>query len=239
MARGRKREAGVIVTATPIKKRKQITGYQSRKKVSTKVSDNSQRRTVVMPYSAKSTTAITADTVSSTVLNGNDIFTLQPMGRDQMFGLFDKAYVKSSKLKVWVAPSFQITDLTNDLFRLNVWCDTNSAASGSIVESTQRCEAHGGKTICKVLQTAYQSAVGVSIAYDTPMYIEMEAFTKQVTGHGFGSDELSQTNGAAPENKWYWHIEKYGGVTSQENMLQEYILDFDTIFYDPKELNVS
>lgn len=236
MARGRKREAGVIVTATPIKKSKKISGYQSRKKVSTKVSDNSQKRTVIMPYSAKSTASITADTILSVVLNANDIFTTQPMGRDQMFALFDKAYVKGSKLKVWVAPFMQHTSEQNDLYRLNVWCDTNSTASGSIVESTQRCMAHGGKTVCK--QIVVPASAAEYNAMTSPMYLEMEAYTKQVTGHGFESDELSQTASAAPENKWYWHIERYSGYSSANNIL-EYVTESNTIFYDPKELAVS
>lgn len=237
MPRGRKREAGVNVTVTPMKKGKTMAQktYRSRKSVSTKISDNKVKRTVIMPYSSNNNAGMTANTIKSYVINANDIFTTQPMGRDQLFALYDRAYVKSSEIEVLFCPTF--TGSTgNKVSQMQVWADTNSSASASEAESVQRCLAHGGKHVVKTLLK--QSDSGITM-YD-PMKVKMMDYTKKVTGHGFESDELSQTSSAAPENKWYWHIEMIQDVDSDTfppKLL--YTTNTEAVFYDPKELAVS
>lgn len=215
------------------------TSYRSRKSVSTKVSSNNSTRTVVMPYSSRNNAGMTAGTIKSYVVNANDIFTTQPMGRDQMFALYDKAYVKSSSIDVQFVPNIRTSVSTCEAVQMMVWCDTNSSASASEAESVQRCLAHGGKYVVRGYKTNGDGADSWGLVFE-PMRASLSDYTKKVTGHGFGSDELSQTASAAPENKWYWHIEAITQTDSPAEPPQLlYQVNFETLFYDPKELAVS
>jgi len=209
--------------------------YKSRKSVATKISQNGKTRTVEMPWSRQSVFALTADTISSTVIAANDLYAVQPMGRDQMFALYDKAYVKGCEIEITFAPGSDTASSSSGLVQLNVWADTNPGASGSINESIQRCLAHGGKRDA-LMYTAKTD--GDQSGFIRPMKVTMSAFTKAITNHGMESDELSQLITGGPENKWYFHVEKVCNKNTEQCTMIE-VAKFNTVFYDPKELAVS
>jgi len=258
MPRGKKRDANAIqVTVRPntegTKKSKTTVtkgGYTSRKKYYAKVNGQSKTRTVNLQYSTILSTPYTRNTVSSQVTTGNDITTLQPMGRDQMFALYDKVYVKSAVQEAYVSvpiASLAAGSFKTGTFIVNHWVDGNSSASASLAESTQRCLSHDGNHFVRIME-AIEGGNGSSIgtqAYlnGVPIHSKISGGTKSITHRGFDDPDLAHNSAGAPVTSWYFHLEMYpndaAGTQSYTDCDVEKLTNFECVFFDPKELAVS
>ena len=146
----RKRDGPTQCSQQPYSQKKaKKSAYVSRKRNTELISSNTSKRTVIMPGSHNSTLSMGPNEVKHVLIQANNIYHTQPMGRDQMFAIYDRAYVKSSAIDVaWSPPAIWRESGANNgsyIAELNVWCDTNANISVSQAESQQRCISHGGK----------------------------------------------------------------------------------------------
>lgn len=249
---GRKRDANAVqVTVRPngdstarMKKAKTSSTkkYQSSKKYFVKPNVSGAKRAVELIGSILSNTAMSKNTICSVVTPANDIFTNQPMGRDQMFTMYNKAYVKGASQEAYVRiPNHSQDNLYGWFFIVNHWCDNNANASASEAESTQRCLSKDGKHVVKcrggLESTFFNNGV------EDVIHTKVEDVTKKQTRLGFDEPDVHQTSGAAPDVKWYFHLEVYGTTQNADtflfNMEYQTVNTYDTIFFDPVELAVS
>jgi len=150
----------------------------------------------------------------------------QPMGFDQVMAIYKKYYVKGSKLKVRAcAITTSAASPYNNSAVMCVWADT---VPYNVVDSqitTERCLAHGGRTM------------RISNIYSEDKYIRMGSTTKGVTEYGMDDDRASGTDGTDPELVWYWHVVIIPGTQSADVPLSlEIEIEYDTICYDAKTL---
>lgn len=254
MPKGRKRDANAIsVTVRPntdgVKKPKtSVTkgGYTSRKKYYAKVNGQSKTRTCDLVYSNVITTPMTKNTLTSQVTTGNDITTLQPMGRDQMFAMYDKVYVKSATQEAYVMMPVATQPggaYEQASFIVNHWVDGNSSASASLAESTQRCLSHDGNHVIKYINSMNASATVQGYLNGMPIHSKISGGTKSITHRGFDDPDLAHGSAGTPTTMWYFHLEIYPNDNANTQVYLdtdvEKITKFECIFFDPKELAVS
>lgn len=253
MPRGRKRDANAIqVTVRPNtdgtkKSKTSVTkgGYTSRKKYYAKVNGQSKTRTCELVFSDLTHTPYTKNSLRTVQFPANDITTNQPMGRDQMFALYDKVYVKSAKQEVYICPPV-VTPVTpsTGAFIVNHWVDGNSSASATEAESTQRCLSHDGNHIVKYWSgTNSNDAYYAATVNGVPIHSKIEGGTKSITHRGFDDPDLAHNSAGSPTTLWYFHLEIYpkddvNSATFIDNDIQK-ITTFECVFFDPKELAVS
>lgn len=199
-----------------------------------KVSDNTNKKSVILPHYTYGTKAgLNAGAVMNLSYPCNDIHYNKPMGHDQYFSLFDHCYVKGGRIKY----KFGCNTPNGAKFIINCWVDDNSVVSSSIFESTERCIAHNGQHHFAILGGDVppgQKDISGSIKYST----------KDVTHHGFENVDLSNTSSASPAMLYYFHFEIWNiGITianDGDNAISwEHSTEFDCLFYDPKELAIS
>jgi len=258
MPKGRKRDANSIqVTVRPntegTKKSKTTVtkgGYTSRKKYYAKVNGQSKTRTCDLQYSAIISTPYTKNTLASQITTGNDITTLQPMGRDQMFAMYDKVYVKSATQEAYVMMPVATQpggSYEQASFIVNHWVDGNSSASASLAESTQRCLSHDGNHIVKAIY-AIEGGSGSTVGTQpylngVPIHSKISGGTKSITHRGFDDPDLAHGSAGTPTTMWYFHLEIYPNDNANTQVYLdtdvEKITKFECVFFDPKELAVS
>jgi len=256
MPRGRKRDANAVqVTVRPnadggsAKKTKTFntkSRYSTSKKFFNKPSKNGTTRTVDLVGSYRAVKAVARNTIASIVQPANDINTIQPMGRDQMFAMYSKAYVKSAEQEVYLQLPMANNVGTNPMFvTINHWCDNNGSASADEAESTQRCLSKDGKHIVKTrLPMNASSSDQVAQVAEDVVHSKCMGTTMGVTHRGFNEPDASQTASSAPTLLWYFHLEIY--VMNNTDSTQTYfdtqystVTNYNCIFWDPVELAVS
>jgi len=164
----------------------------------------------------------------------NDISSngLQPMGRDQLFALFDKAYVKSVNARINMGFNTSSAQVV-----LAVWFDTVTTQTTSAPTAVERAMSHKGTV---------KYFNGGSNLNSTMHTVQATGYTKQLTGLGFKEGETICYEGTSPasDGQMYLHVEVWNiGTTNLDangsGLQINWDFVYDTIFYDPKELAVS
>lgn len=248
MPRGKKRDANAIqVTVRPNTdgtSKKAKTSY-SRKKVFTKVNKPGTTRTVQLVHCGNIDQALTRNAIAQTEFKANDIFTNQPMGRDQMFAMYDKCYVKSVSQDAYIG----LPNCNHDGFHLlefviNHWIDNNPSASASLEESSERCISRDGKHIVKA-GVKYDSDYDQNYNIHDTVHSYVEASTKRILNRGYEDPDNAQTSSGGPTALYYIHLEMYartlaGDVTATFHEVHiEKTTKYECLFFDPKDLAVS
>jgi len=251
MPRSRKRDASAVsVTVRPntdggsSKKTKSVntkSRYSSSKKYYNNPTKNGSTRTVELVGCYRTTKALTRNTVASIITPANDIFSVQPMGRDQMFAMYQKAYVKSTEQEAFVnVPTYGVNNgLTT--FIVNHWVDNQSATSADLQTSNERCLSKDGKHVVK---TRHVLADGNDVGLvEDVIHTKVEGTTMGITHRGFNEPDCSQGPTAGPTLLWYFHLEIYAvtdsGTVTYANVPYETVTRFNCIFWDPVELATS
>jgi len=97
--------------------------------------------------------ALVANTGLHPVVEANDITTSQqPMGRDQLFAIYNKCYVKGCKVKSVVGCPSTVTKI-----HYMSWFDKIATDPTTLLDAVERCKSYGGK-----VETAYPGYAGTA-----------------------------------------------------------------------------
>lgn len=173
---------------------------------------------------------ITAGSLWSGVITCNDITTTdQPMGRDQMFTLFEKAYVKNFKFQAAIGNNTSSSQLTACM-----WIDDHNTTSSTKAQSIQRAKSHNGM----VKDRFYGSSIGPGGLY---LSVSGNSFNELKSGFNEPDNWCTATTG--PTNKYYAHIEIWNGSTAlpatAAGLQVEFKSEYEVIYFDPVELATS
>lgn len=246
MPRSRKRDANAVqVTVRPnnegSKRSATKKNYTSNKKYFKKMSENGQKRSVELTNTFVGTTNLTVNTVATAAIAANDITTIQPMGRDQMFTIYNKCYVKDVSQDMYFRIPYSATSTRAITWIINHWVDNNSGTSATVQESSERCLSHDGKHVVKASYSA-DSGDDVNSTMEV-VHTHIEGGTKRIMNRGFDDPDLTCSAGSGPTSLWYIHYEVYpnefAGTATFPSTDFERVTKFECIFYDPKELGVS
>lgn len=189
----------------------------------------------LMPYCYAQYSTIAYNAMWNRVFRGNSLYDPdyavggdQPMGFDQMAGLYTKYYVKASALKVTSTCVGSV-----DFRSICVWADRDPSSPASDAtgqNAMERALAAGG--VVKQLTCHTQEYTVCS----------SKAYTKNITDYGFDDPNVSAAVTANPVTEWYWHICITPNVgtdmASRECKLKIEIM-YDAVWFDAKALAQS
>lgn len=226
-----KRTATVLLETKSTKKSKST---KTKRTKSRRIGDPSNNRYEKLYFSGNvREAALPSDGLHSFWWPVNDLTAvtgIEPMGRDQLFGMYEEVFVKSVRAKYK-------TNCGTDNVNLQVcsWYDTNPSASTSGKHSAERCLSFGGNVDYVML--AGEQEMPFRSIYGSARKLQLADMKES---------DARCTAGTAPAsmNLWYWHLEVNNLSTTAVpaaagGLNISYYLEFDTVWIKPANITTS
>lgn len=164
----------------------------------------------------------------------NDITTSQqPMGRDQLFGYYSRAYVKGCKVTLQIGCSSSAIKIHHCS-----WFDKVATAPTNASDAIERCKSFGGS-----FMTSYATYPGTNSTHG-----KVSSATSTFAMNHNGMDEpdnyCDSANAPGASAQYYWHGYIFNSSTANidaggNGVSYNYLMEFDVIWTEPKIIAVS